>query len=404
MDYKDFASKIRSKYPGSYDDLDDRTLASKIVQKYPQYSDVTFEEPKKGLIKKTWEALGIPEKMALQLLEPTRPLSTREGTITPSIPQTLMSGAPRVLEESARDIGKVLTKTRGPGKNIPIAPSPNFNDVIAGFVSPENILTAGALEGIQLAKPAIRATGGLAAKGLEAISGLEYKTPGVLAEAAKDSSLIRAGGKKAASLIYEANKKVGGEVRAQLMKISGKKEFVEKAAQFAEKGKLSPIEALEARKELDSIKKTVTGEFFRTTREKFDKVAKTAFEKGDAAYQRAVKAEALRSPLPLNKSGGTSIMKTTLASLAKAPILPLASPLVQGVAATGVGMASRAAAPLINNPVIGAAALNALNQTRKVLTEAKAKDYLKKAKGNTIEARRESARRMAIADGWEIPE
>ena len=44
MDYREFATKIRQKYPGSYDDMDDATLSRKIVDKYPQYSDVTFDQ------------------------------------------------------------------------------------------------------------------------------------------------------------------------------------------------------------------------------------------------------------------------------------------------------------------------------------------------------------------------
>lgn len=50
MDYKEFSSRIKSKYP-QYQDMDDMELARKIVDKYPQqYSDVTFdiqEQPKK---------------------------------------------------------------------------------------------------------------------------------------------------------------------------------------------------------------------------------------------------------------------------------------------------------------------------------------------------------------------
>lgn len=38
MKREDFASKIRSKYPGSYDSLDDNELVDKIVAKYPQYA------------------------------------------------------------------------------------------------------------------------------------------------------------------------------------------------------------------------------------------------------------------------------------------------------------------------------------------------------------------------------
>jgi len=43
MDYKEFSSKIKAKYP-AYQDMDDKELAEKMVAKYPQYSDVTFDE------------------------------------------------------------------------------------------------------------------------------------------------------------------------------------------------------------------------------------------------------------------------------------------------------------------------------------------------------------------------
>lgn len=43
MNYKEFAQKIKAKYP-DYNDMDDRELAQKMVAKFPEYSDVTFEE------------------------------------------------------------------------------------------------------------------------------------------------------------------------------------------------------------------------------------------------------------------------------------------------------------------------------------------------------------------------
>lgn len=53
MHYKELASRVRAKYPGTYDDLDDKTLAEKVVAKFPVYSDTTFgDEPGK------MEALG----------------------------------------------------------------------------------------------------------------------------------------------------------------------------------------------------------------------------------------------------------------------------------------------------------------------------------------------------------
>lgn len=44
MDYKEFSTKIKAKYP-QYNDMDDRELAQKMIAKYPQYKDVTFDSP-----------------------------------------------------------------------------------------------------------------------------------------------------------------------------------------------------------------------------------------------------------------------------------------------------------------------------------------------------------------------
>lgn len=44
MNTQEFAAKVRSKYPGSYDDLDDSTLTEKVLSKYPQYKDMVDEE------------------------------------------------------------------------------------------------------------------------------------------------------------------------------------------------------------------------------------------------------------------------------------------------------------------------------------------------------------------------
>lgn len=41
----DFATKIRNKYPGAYDDLDDTTLTKNILLKYPTYKDMVAESP-----------------------------------------------------------------------------------------------------------------------------------------------------------------------------------------------------------------------------------------------------------------------------------------------------------------------------------------------------------------------
>lgn len=49
MKYTDFADKIRAKYPGAYDSVDDKVLAEKIIEKYPEYgSQVEFDQPEEG--------------------------------------------------------------------------------------------------------------------------------------------------------------------------------------------------------------------------------------------------------------------------------------------------------------------------------------------------------------------
>lgn len=47
MNSSEFADKIRSKYPGAYDDMDDNTLTQKVLAKYPQYQDMVDESPSK---------------------------------------------------------------------------------------------------------------------------------------------------------------------------------------------------------------------------------------------------------------------------------------------------------------------------------------------------------------------
>lgn len=48
MDYREFAAKVKSKYP-DYSDMDDLELAQKMVAKYPDdYADVTFDAPTGG--------------------------------------------------------------------------------------------------------------------------------------------------------------------------------------------------------------------------------------------------------------------------------------------------------------------------------------------------------------------
>lgn len=56
MNSQEFAAKVRAKYPGSYDSLDDATLTQKVLAKYPQYKDVVTADEGPGVLKSA--ALG----------------------------------------------------------------------------------------------------------------------------------------------------------------------------------------------------------------------------------------------------------------------------------------------------------------------------------------------------------
>ena len=96
-----------------------------------------------------------------------------------------------------------------------------------------------------------------------------------------------------------------------------------------------------ARRALDEAKKSMPSYSYRETRQLFDKIAKTISKEADAAFTKAVKTDAIRNLFPTNKSGGTSIFKSVLGSIAGLVPLAAMSPVVQGAVATGIGAASR---------------------------------------------------------------
>lgn len=348
-----------------------------------------------SLLQKGYEALAIPEQKSKEGLQMIAKAVSPQQEVTGNLTRDVAMNLPRIGAET-------------------------LSEVAPGFISRGAILTAGALRGAKAAAPLLKIAGRAIARGAESISGLEYKTPGILAEAAANPKLLFSPGKE--SVVYEAAKEAGGKVRESLSQIPEKIKMVKESLKLADKGTLNATEALEARKELYSIKKTVSKEYFRKATEKLNEVAKPVFGKADEAYKQGVKADALRMLLPVNKGGGTSIAKSALGTFAGVGPMAAMSPLVQGGIATGVGAAAKAASPLINNPVISAEALQlaqqaknqfqlkpdveALKQGRKVevkplptgkpLSESTIKTYLKKAKNN-----KEKARALAIKDGYD---
>lgn len=206
-----------------------------------------------------------------------------------------------------------------------------------------------------LQRPAAAVGRGLA-KAAESVSGLEYKTPGVLAEAANDSSLMFGQGKKAAGQAYEGILE-GASIRDSIKRSTSPNQVLDEALKAFDDGSLTEQEALVARQAVDKVKNTLPKYQFNYLRDTFDSIAKKVTGKADAAYSRAAKSEALRLPLPVNKGGGTSIFKGSLGAVSGT--LPFMLPAVQGAIATGAGIAGRQAFGK-NIPGIRSALINAL--------------------------------------------
>ena len=193
---------------------------------------------------------------------------------------------------------------------------------------------------VNAAMPAINAVAGKVGEGLEGLSGLEYKTPGILKQAANDSSLLFGPGKKAAGAAYETIKD-DLNVRPAMFATSAK-EIVDLGRYALEQGDLTPQEALIARRALDDKFGAIPQDTANYLRPKFDAVAKTISADADAAFKKAIRSEALRKILAVNKGGGTSIAKFFLGQLTDKSLNVAASPIVQGAAATATGAAGRA--------------------------------------------------------------
>lgn len=332
--------KVLSEFP----DRESRAVALKqMIAKGHIIQGVNDKEEKKpGLISRAWDALAVPEQLSRKGL----------GMIASAVPGREPTG------DMALDIGL----------NIPKVAAETMAEAAPSFISRGAIVTAGALKGLGMAAPLIRSAGSALAKGAEGISGLEYKTPGVLTEAAKDSSLLFGKGRSSVSKMYQASIDTKN-VRPFFGQAMSHKELINTAADIAREGGLTPEEALIARKTLDAAKKEIPEYSYHKMRDMFDAIAKNVSKEADAAYTRAVKSEALRNLAPQNKLGGASVAKIAVGSLL-GPQALLASPVVQGTLATGAGLASRGIAPFVQNPLSGAAmaastkALQALRNAR----------------------------------------
>ena len=302
-----------------------------------------------GTLNRKTKYLTIPQKLAQEGLSqladmvPNPEPTGKEGMISKAarmvIPELTM--IPKgTLGDLARGAPKVVTET--------------LKEEAPGFVSRGSILTLGATKAAgALARPAKALLRGIGKQG-ESLSG---SVPGSLEAAYKDSSLMFGKGRKAASAAYEAAKaKLPGFQTGGKLKTNAR--LFNEALKKAEEGTLHPIEALEARKAADALyeSKQYAKEPIRQGRKGFDEAVKSVKELGEAdkQFKRGIMSESLRNVFPQNKYGGASAFKVGIMTALHALGIPgkaasaLLSPIVQGTAATGTGVAARQViAPLL---------------------------------------------------------
>lgn len=293
----------------------------------------------RSLAGKAWDLLGWSERKSKEGFGRLREAASKipSPDTSGNLTLDLIQGAPRILAESAAETAE---------------------KVAPGFVSPAAMLVSGGLAAGRAASPLIRAVGGGLGRAAEGISGLAYKHPGVLGEAANDASLIFSPGRKVAGEAF-AEIAAKGNVNPKIASLLSHTEVVKAAKTLANNGTLTPEGSLVARQSLDAIKKTVPRHTFFYLRDIFDGLAKQVSKEADIAFTRAGKAEDLRSLWSFNTTGKPSIAKTAISSaLHKGVSLPFISPLVQGATATALGAGARGAVAAQEagaGPAIGAA-------------------------------------------------
>ncbi|HPO87529.1 MAG TPA: hypothetical protein PLN86_16945 [Candidatus Hydrogenedentes bacterium] len=345
--------------------------ANAMASKQNTPSSPSFLERLKNIPTQAWNALKVPEQLsekglgliagmtpefvpqsavkrfagavASPIIGPIGPLA---GEIAARMGQDKEGPSGNVVMDIARGTPKVLAET---AKKT--APS---------FVSRGAILAASA-------GPLIKGLGMpvkyIGKKAASAIEGYQNVPKGTFAEAYRDPSIYLDKGAAVAGKAYrEAKEAAGAGSEGLFGDITNLKDVsniklesvVNRALELAKDGKLNPASAQSARKAVDEMfrSKAYSKEAVLELRQFFDSIVKgdSGLAKADIAYQRAIKADALRQLFPLNKGGGGSPFRIFASNgLAKIPIVgkPLAfvtgSPALAGATSAGAGMIGRTA-------------------------------------------------------------
>lgn len=358
------------------------------VPSFDETTPVPALPQKKGMMRRAWEALAVPEQKSREgLAMLNQQVPEFSGGIPGALaafPMARIAGplAPLALAGGASTGEKLSPSSREPSGHLlrdvvtgtPKVMSSTMAEAAPGFISRGALLTAGAGKVAQGLAPIAKLVGKGAASQLESLSGA---APGSVEHAAQDATLIFSKGKKAVGQMYEAAKEGASKLTDDLLE---HKEIVNKATELLKKGELAAEDALTARKSVDAMMKSkrFSKDMLLRLREAFADVAKPKFAEADKAFQRAVHAESLRKIFPQNIYGGTSSFKmammtglNALGRTGKAASV-LLSPAAMGTAATLGGLGVRyGVAPLVKSPALAVSAKNAYSALQDALKNRK---------------------------------
>lgn len=282
------------------------------------------EQPKKeqGLGGKVWDALDVPRQKSAEGLN--------------------MIGDAMAVEPNgnmARDIAV----------NTPSVVTKSLAKVAPSFVDRAAILTAGAgMAAKGAAKiPAVAKGAGQA---LDAIEGFTGMTKGSLGEAIKNPKTIISQGADEAGKAFDT---LGNKSSTPAIRKATK--AVDELLTKAYDGTITAVEAHKARKMTWQLLKNpdLDKEALSSSYDLFDGIVKKAAPGADAAFQKGLRADSLRQVFPRTETGKVAQLRT-LGLLMGGPKAWAASPIVSGVAATGLGVANKLAGTIPGGLATGA--------------------------------------------------
>jgi hypothetical protein len=434
MDYRQFSSKIKTKYP-QYADMDDQDLAQKMVSKFPQYSDITFNDTSS-------QSQGKPQDWASKIYTPlieggAMAVGGTAGAVmgAPAGPVGVGlggAGMAAAMYPPAKRFAASIDQMRGIQNpdNQPQTLPQQASSVASDFGTGLGIeaggraINAGTEAAAPFLKPIVR---GAAQKMSKVGSFLSGAKPQDLMQA-YDQGLTKTYGApsmaKAGSIFENAAQKAGVNTTPTLEatldpQLTQARQTAYEVGQKMQAGNsLTAQEALSARQAVDRIQAATPVKDKKTLmalgdlRDQFQEaLAKVSPELQDASntYRQAIVKRNLLTPVPVNKGGSPNKLTSELLGIgggltgayqhslevpaAAAAGLFATSPLAQGVAAASTGSAARGTGQFLSSPAGGKTVASVV--ANKVLTMQKAKQYLQQAGGD-----KDKARELAKADGW----